>query len=249
MRQYYKSFAITVRPRLGITDVTIDAFKSWLAKQNYSVAVLEMEAEARHLHAQIWLDEGRTKDDVGKAVKRICERTIGDWDAAQSKVLRGGIKIAYSDWYLEYLVDNDDKKDDYTEDGPKNVIINNPPDKTEQYYPSEEEQEAVRLCSNAADPRFLKMEQEANKYFENLQLDITIKNVAKWLCYVMFEERTMKVLVNQRDRTAICKTLYAYMTKSDNIELFLERSVEDKKLDKKLQDIQDMMETYEFSDA
>jgi hypothetical protein len=244
MRQYYKSFGITVRPRLGITDVTIDAIKSWLAKQNHAVAVLEMEDEARHLHAQIWLDEGRTKDDVGKAVKRICERTIEDWDAAQSKVLRQGIKIAYSDWYLEYLVDNDDKGNDDTR-----IVINNPPDKTEQYYPSEEEQEAVRLCSNAADPRFFKMEQDALKYFESRQLDITIKNVAKWLCYVMFEERTMKVLVNQRDRTAVCKTLYAYMTKSNNIELFLEKTVEEKKLDKKLQDIQDMVDTYEFSDA
>lgn len=244
MRQYYKSFAITVRPRLGITDVTIDAIKSWLAKQNHAVAVLEMDDEARHLHAQIWLDEGRTKDDVGKAVKRICERTIEDWDAAQSKVLRGGIKIAYSDWYLEYLVDNDDKGNDHTR-----VITNNPPDKTEQYYPSEEEQEAVRLCSSATDPRFFKMEQDALKYFEEKQLDITIKNVAKWLCYVMFEERTMKVLVNQRDRTAVCKTLYAYMTKSANIELFLEKSAEEKKLDKKLQDIQDMVDTYEFSDA
>lgn len=249
MRQYYQSFAITVRPRLGITDVTIDAIKSWLAKQNHAVAVLEMEAEARHLHAQIWLDEGRTKDDVGKAVKRICERTIEDWDAAQSKVLRRGIKIAYSDWYLEYLVDNDDKKDDHTEDDPTNIIINSPPGKTEQYYPSEEEQEAVRQCSNAADPRFLRMEQEALKYLESQNLDITMKTIAKWLCYVMFQERTMKVLVNQRDRTAVCKTLYAYMTKSNNIELFLEKTVEEKKLDKKLQDIQDMVDTYEFSDA
>ncbi len=246
MRKYYQSFAITVRPRLGITDVTIDAFKSWLSLQNYAVAVLEMEDEARHLHAQIWLEEKnkRTKDDVRKAVKRICERTIKDWDPAQTRVLRDGIKPAYSDWYLEYLVDNDDKRNDHT-----NVIIDNPPDKTEQYYPSEEEQEAVRLCSSATDPRFFKMEQDANKYFQEKQLDITIKNVAKWLCYVMFEERTMKVLVNQRDRTAVCKTLYAYMTKSDNTELFLEKSVEDKKLDKKLQDIQDMVDTYEFSDA
>lgn len=242
MRQYYKSFAITVRPRLGITNDTIDAIKSWLNKQNHSVAVLEMEDEARHLHAQIWLDEGRTKDDVGKAVKRICERTIEDWDAAQAKVLRGGIKIAYTDWYLEYLLDNENKEN-------PNVIINNPPDKTEQYYPSEEEQEAVRLCSTATDPRFFKMEQDANVYFTKYDKEITLKNVAAWLCYVMFEERTMKVLINQRDRTALCKTLYAYMTKSSNIELFLEKSAEDKKLDAKLQDIQDMVETYEFSDA
>lgn len=237
MRQYYQSFALTIRPRLGITDNTINAFKTWLLKQTHSVAVTEMTNEARHLHAQIWLSEGRTKDDVAKAVKRICERTIEDWDAAQTKVLRGGIRIAYSDWYLEYLVDNEEKGCVEID----NIITNNPPDRTEHYYPSEEEQENVKAVAQAADPRFLKMEQECNKYLAQRGIELSIKAVAGWLAYAMFDERSMKVLVQQRDRTAICKTLYAYMKRTGNIELFLEKTAEEKKLDKKFEDLKDYL--------
>lgn len=233
MRHYYKSFALTIRPRAGITNDTILAFKSWLSKQDYAVAVTEMEGDSRHLHAQLWLNEGRTKDDVSKAVKRICERTISDWDAAQTKVLRGGIRIAYSDWYLEYLVDNEDKGEVNNE----NIIINNPPDRTEHYYPSEEEQEKVKQVSQAADPRFLAMEQECNEWLIMENKEVTLKNIAQWLCYAMFSQRTMKVLINQRDRTALCKTLYAYMSKSDDINLFVEKTSQEKKLDKKYEDL------------
>ena len=240
MRHYYRSFALTIRPRMGITSNTIDAFKSWLLKQPYAVAVTEMEHQARHLHAQIWLDEGRTKDDVSKAVKRICERTIEDWDAAQTKVLRGGIKVAYSDWYLEYLVDNEAKGNVELD----SIIVNNPPGRTEQYYPSEEEQELVKAVSNAADPKFLSMEQQCSEYLEKTNQDLTIKNVAKWLCSAMFQERTMKVLVNQRDRTAICKTLFAYMSHSTNTELFLEKTSEEKKIDKKYAQTLALMQSY-----
>lgn len=233
MRQYYKSFALTIRPRAGITNDTINAFKNWLLKQDYSVAVTEMTNEARHLHAQIWLNEGRTKDDVAKAVKRICERTISDWDATQSKVLRGGIRIAYSDWYLEYLVDNEQKGCVELD----NIITNNPPDRTEQYYPTEEEQEKVKQVSQAADPRFLAMEQECSEWHALESKEITMKSIARWLCYVMFEKRTMKVLINQRDRTALCKTLYAYMTKSNDIDLFIEKTAQQKKLDEKYENL------------
>lgn len=237
MRQTYKSFAITVRPRLGITDATVGAYLSWLKKQPYAVAVLEMTDEARHLHAQVWFEEGRTKDDVAKQVKRICERTIEDWDAGQTKVLRGGIRIAYSDWYLEYLTDNEDK-------GEANIIINQAPDKTEAYYPTEEEQEQVKAVAQSADPRFTKMEQECMDYLVKYNLDLTIKNVARYLGNAMFQERTMKVLIQQRDRTAICKTLFAYMSKSGDIDLFVEKTLEEKKMDKKFAELQEYVSKY-----
>jgi len=232
MRQTYKSFALTIRPRLGITDATIEAYLSWLRKQAYAVAVLEMADEARHLHAQIWIEEGRTKDDVAKQVKRICERTIEDWDAGQSKVLRSGIRIAYSDWYLEYLTDNEEK-------GEANIIINKPPDKTESYYPTEEEQEQVKAVSQSADPRFTKMEQECNEYLGKNNLNLSIKSVARYLANSMFVERTMKVLVQQRDRTAICKTLFAYMSKSGDIDLFVEKTHQEKKEEQKFEKLKE----------
>ena len=57
MSDKYKSFAITVRPRNGISDETIEELIKWITKKDYGIVVIEMEDEARHLHAQIWLDE------------------------------------------------------------------------------------------------------------------------------------------------------------------------------------------------
>lgn len=239
MRHYYKSFALTIRPRSGISTDTINAFKNWLKLQTYSVAVLEMENEARHLHAQIWLNEGRTKDDVSKAVKRICERTISDWDAAQTKVLRGGIRIAYSDWYLEYLCDNEDKG----EVDDENIITNNPPDRTETYYPSEEEQEKVKAVSQSVDPKYLSLEQQFLEWAEMNNKSITHTSVAQYLCYAMFENRTIKVLTQQRDRTALCKSLYAYVVKSKDISLFKEPTLEEKKINAKFEKTKQYLES------
>jgi len=242
MRQTYKSFALTIRPRLGISDTTIESYLSWLRKQAYAVAVIEMADEARHLHAQIWLEEGRTKDDVAKQVKRICERTIEDWDAGQSKVLRGGIRIAYSDWYLEYLTDNENKQEE------ANVLLHNPPDKTESYYPTEEEQENVKALSQSADPRFLKMEQECLEYLGKNQYQLTQVNIARYLSAAMFEYRTMKVLIQQRDRTALCKTLFAYMSKGD-INLFIDKTKEEKKIDEKFENLKKYVSENYHSDS
>ena len=136
MAQKFKSFGITVRPRAGMSSKLQLAMVSWLDKQPYAVAVTEMEDEAKHLHAQVWYDKARTKSDVSKQIQRICEKSCDTWDAAQTKVMRGGIRIAYSDWYDSYLLNNPDKE------GEPNILMERVPDRTMDYYPSEEEQEA-----------------------------------------------------------------------------------------------------------
>lgn len=239
----YKSYCITIRPRDGLTDKTANSLLDWLKKQQYAVAVIEMEAEARHIHIQIWNDKTKARGDVCKAVQRICERTIQDWDAAQLKVLRSGVKIAYSDWYLDYLTDNDNK-------GPvsqDNILIDNPPEKTLEFYPSEQEQEDVQRLRTATDPRFAQLEIECLKYLgENGELLISMKNVAQFLCYAMFEARSIKCVTQQRDRTALCKTLYHYMIKSTDTTMFLEKSISENKIDIKYNNLVKSLEGYQY---
>ncbi|AXH79057.1 MAG: hypothetical protein [Circular genetic element sp.] len=208
----YKSFAITVRPRDGITDKTVTALTKWFKALPYSVAVLEMQSEARHLHAQIWFNEPKTKGDISKQIHRICDRTISEFDTSQLKVLRQGIKIAYSDWYLDYLVDNDNKTDD------AHIIIDNPPEKTLDFYPTEEEQDKLQNKINAVDPRMYALEQS---FLERYPDNLTLKAVAQFLSEEMFVNRTIKCVLQQRDRTALCKTLHAYINKSNSIDYFI----------------------------
>lgn len=208
----HRSFCLTIRPLNGITDKTITALKQWFKKLDYSVAVLEMENEARHLHAQIWFKEPKHRGDISKQVHRICDRTIEDFDTAQLKVLRQGIKIAYSDWYLDYLTDNDSKTENAL------IIIHNPPEHSLEFYPTEEEQDKIKEVSNSVDPRMLSLEQ---RFLEAYPDHTNMNSVAQFLSTEMFQNRTIKCILQQRDRTALCKTLHAYINRSNNIDYFI----------------------------
>ncbi len=219
----FRSYCLTIRPRDGITDDTTQQITKWLTKCHHAVAVLEKSEHERHLHAQIWTDTPKARGDICKQVQRICERSIKEWDTAQLKVLRSGVKIAYSDWYLDYLVENDDKE-------PPNIIVNNPPEKTMDYYPTEEQQEDIQTMKQAVDPRFADLEIKCRDYLG--EKPITERTVASFLADAMFKSRTIKCVIQQRDRVALAKTLYAYMSKSDDIYLFLTKDKEQIKFEK-----------------
>lgn len=208
----YKSFCITIRPRNGLSECTEQAILIWLQKQEYAVAVIEKSDEARHMHCQIWNSEARPRGIICTAMVRISERTIVEWDSAQKKVLRNGIKIAYSDWYLDYLEENEDKKD--SEKG--QVIYSNPPEISQDYYPTEEEQQKLKDMSGAVDKKYYKFEQEFLIWFSNNSdsKTVTLIKVSEWYSLVMNDERTICVVAEKRRRCDTVKSLYNYITKS-----------------------------------
>lgn len=221
----FRSFCLTVRPREGICDNTIEQIKKWLHKCDHAFAVLEKSDNERHMHAQVWFEKGKARGDVCKQVQRICERTIEEWDTAQLKILRQGVKIAYSDWYLDYLAENESK------DAP-NILVENVPGKTMGYYPTEEEQDRVKTVNTAVDPRFAKLELDyISQYSEN---PVTLDSVACFLCNEMFVNRTLKVVIHQRDRIALAQSLYAYISKDIDKYLFLNKTKELNKYEKLL---------------
>jgi len=129
----YRSYCMTIRPRNGLREETQAALREWCLKQHKCVMVTEMEGVAKHAHCQVWYPEGKTRGDMCKAMQRICERTIDDFNegGCQKKVLRQGVRIAYSDWYEDYLLNNLEKEEQCT------IILENPPEDTTPYYPSE----------------------------------------------------------------------------------------------------------------
>ena len=239
----FRSFAITVRPLNGITDETINAYAKWFEKLDYAFAVTEKEGHERHLHAQIWTDVAKAKGDITKQVERICVRTISDWTQAQKKVLRGGIKIAYSDWYLDYLAENDLKIDD------PNIIYSKTPDNTYSFYPTEEEQDKVKTISNAVDPRFTDLEFKCLEYLDKHSLPINLKTTARFLCDAMFNSRTIKVMMHQRDRCSLATSLYAFISKSNDTDLFINKSAVEKREDQKFEELKNKILNYNFENS
>lgn len=227
----FRSFAFTIRPRDGITDTTIAAYHKWFKKLDYAFVVLEKEGHERHLHAQVWLTKPRAKGDIIKQADLICLRTIPDWaaDGSQKKVQRGGIRVAYSDWHLDYLSQNDLKIDS------PNIILDNQPNNTYEYYPTEEEQESVKQLANAVDQRYFALEQKCSKYLEDQDKSLTHKTVASFLNDAMFNSRTIKVIEDPRRRNQVCYTLYCYMLKSSDIYNFIPKDPAQKKYEKILE--------------
>lgn len=212
-----KSYCITVRPLGGLTPDTELAIVKWLKMQPHHFSCAEKTDEARHLHAQIWFEEPRARGDVCKAIQRICERTIPDWNEAQKKVLRYGVKIAYSDWYLDYLSDNEAKTG--TELGI--ILTDSPPEITLGYYPTEEEQQLLKDTANAVDKQLFKYEQQFLLWAETIAPPYSKAQIATWLCNQMFVSRTIMVVRDPRLRKNLCISLHAYVNKSTDPALFL----------------------------
>ena len=81
------SFCITVRPKNGLHNEYDEAVMKYIKKQNYGAYVHEMEDEARHLHAQIWLTPQRENHDINsirKALFRIGQKFDPDWSPSRS---------------------------------------------------------------------------------------------------------------------------------------------------------------------
>lgn len=211
----FRSYCLTVRPLLGLSKETEDALFKWISKLDYAYMCIEKTGASRHAHIQVWFNEARSRGDVCKALQRILERTVEDFNTCQKKVLRQGVRIAYSDWYLDYLAENENKEGD--EKGIE--VYSNTPDKTLDYYPSEEEQEKTKELNDSADPRFTKLEQQFYDWIEE-GTEITLGTVCVFLSDLMFNRRLIPVKVNKRDRHALAETLHLYITRSTDGNAF-----------------------------
>jgi len=216
-----KSYCITVRPKNGLSVETQTELVKWFCKQDGYHAVIEMENEARHLHGQIWIEAGRNRGEIVRSVKRICERTIEDWNAAQAKVLSGGVKIAYSDWYESYLENAEKKSGDKV-----NVICEKVPDKTEDFYASEEEQLKLKDSCNATDKRFHKLSVDFKDWYEkqddkDKSYRVEIEDVGYFVGESMFKMKSIPVIADTRCCKQLVKALHQYITERVDITSFL----------------------------
>lgn len=225
---------MTVRPRNGLTTPIEDALVKWLNTFRGSQMVIEGEAETRHAHIQIWRDVPATKGDINKQLSRVCQKCYSDWDSAQEKVLRTGTKIAYNDWIHNYCIDNDLK-------GESHIVLDNRPLDTDDFYPSEREQQIAQKRSDAVDQQMCKLEimfEEWNEHNDDEPITETL--VATFLCDMMCHSRKIQVVKQQRDRNALTRSLFHYITKAIDPDFCrppLKTISEDRQFEKNLIDL------------
>lgn len=199
----YKSFAITVRPRQGISEAVSKEVIKWLEKQDYYGYVFEGEGITRHMHAQVWMEKAVPKGVIQMAMVRIGERKLADWDEEQKSVMRRGIRIAYSDWLNDYCLENDEKID------PENKEVNEPL-KTNEFYPTEEEQEALEKKVTACDQKYHDLNVMYTDWLEKNGKVNRLGLAAEFLSWAMFSEKCIKVIEDPKVRRWRAECLMKY---------------------------------------
>lgn len=198
----YRAWAITIRPRNGISDERVSDYINWIEKSPKIVGaygVLEKLAEERHLHLAVFFDEGRRKGDVNKQAERIFQkRSVED---GELKVLRSGTRIIYSDDFVKnYLDKNDDTE----------VVINNVPCDAVDYYPSADEQAGAKAQKNACDQYFHSLSVKFDAWLGERCNDEQM--VRWWFGFAMFEEKSIRVITDTKKLNQIISALYKYTT-------------------------------------
>lgn len=201
-----RSFAITINTRVGITEQFQREFEKWLNRQDYGSYVTEKCGADKHIHAQIWLDEGRTLGNVAKPLKKMIERNYLSEDYIMKHCLC--TKAAWNDKFQEYC----NKENPW--------IIDRRPDDTEPYYPTPEEQakfmEIAKIRKN-----WCLWEELEKLWNESEALDFDDVTIATFLSDMMFDKRVIRVEPDQRKRINMMRTFKAYMMKSHDPKHFL----------------------------
>lgn len=219
MVQKGKSFAYTFSPS-QLNMESVDALVNWSQKQSFSVLVLEnKEGGKLHAHGQIWCNDGRAKHKVKDALIKIGERTDKNWDF-DHKCNAVNVKFAYNDDFVtNYICDNDIKTNDDTD-----IRVWNVPDgDSSRFYPTQEEQEAIKNKSNAVDLYMYELEVLYKEWEKdnNPDVDTYIWTVGKFLGDMMFKSRRIKVMRDPKHRKDLAKSLLLYIKKSTSCYNFM----------------------------
>jgi hypothetical protein len=96
MAPAYSTFAITVRPRAGITNAQIDGITKWIARTcDYYHIITEKDGSERHLHAGLFMRKDSTRSNLNNCLLALtCLKSL---EENEKRVLREGTKIMY-DW-------------------------------------------------------------------------------------------------------------------------------------------------------
>lgn len=227
----YKSFAITMRPKNGISagGTLENELVKKLKKYDFCSIFMEKENEARHMHAQIWLNKPQAIGTIKTAMVRIQEKHDNDWDEASKKVLRSGIKIAYSDWILDYCQENDLKEDD------SNCLFHRVPPMTSEFYATEEEQQKIIDSSKSVNKTYFRLKQELMdneeyNYFkvkiEKLSYGFKKYSPAIWrivggyLSFKMYNDDTYPIIKCPKLMNQTIKALSRYICKDVDVSEF-----------------------------
>lgn len=203
----FRSFCITIRPKNGLSDKLLEALIKKVKKYSFGFICTEKEDEERHAHIQIWLDKKTTKGVISTDFQRTQSKLDPDWSEDANRVFRKGIDIAYSDWYLDYCIMNGDKIDTEA----SNIVFENIPSNTLEYYPSEDDQKKALAKSKSANKQYFSLKEKFINDGWELQYKGDMHTVGTFIYTEMFKNDTIPIIKDPKQRRWLVNCLLKYI--------------------------------------
>ena len=204
----YRSWAITIRPSGGVSDIQIDSAVRWLQKADYTYAVLHKHGKDRHIHASLFLSSCTSKSNL---LNRIFAIKGLNLSTVEKKVMRDGVKIQYDSNFMEnYML---------THDEPRVVIDTLPEDKSllDAYYPEKDDEQAKRKFKGS--PWFVSMEKayvedDGNHWFTK-PTNLNATAMEAFIHHRMYISREIQVIVDPKRVKNYAQCLVHFLQKKD----------------------------------
>lgn len=182
----FKTYAITIRPRSGVTDSDINKFTKWVKRQcEYYYVITEKTDDERHVHSALYLKSPKTRSNVSQCILQLFKHFEKD----EKSVLQKGVKILYSNSFLTQ----------YMNKGDNTVVIErNLPevDVLDSYYPPKPQSISTtrRLNMHAT------MEQYENLWRTHMSslTEVNTKTVRDFLFRLQFKERVIGLMDDKK---------------------------------------------------
>lgn len=103
----YRTYALTLRPKDGVTDTIVSSFSEWIRKRStYYHMVTEMTGSSRHIHAACFFKKEISRSNLCNLIS--CFGKKHDFSNEELVVLRKGIRIMYSNDFIESYLSKDE---------------------------------------------------------------------------------------------------------------------------------------------
>lgn len=206
----FKSWAITVRPKHGLTDSHLSALEKFCNRSKFHLLGVESTDNSRHAHFGVFLDKPSTKANI--ANRLLSCPALKTLASDEVSVLRKGIKIMYNSDFIMGYIGDPDKLDDYTE------VSRNLPDDIEDldtFYPPVGDATARKPVSVWYSDRAADYEAKSGT------MPATECSVLSFLKTLMFKEKVINIIADQRRLQQQVRSLVAYLNE-DTSDLYLD---------------------------
>lgn len=203
----FSTFAITFRPRDGITDDQVTLLQEWIRKRSlYYHVVTEKTGSERHLHAGIVLRTPITRSNVSMMLSRL----FSSLSSQEKHVFLNGIKVMYNRSFIESYLSKDD---DTT------VVISSLPEaaKLDSYFPPKPDLSSkVKKCSHY----YHELESLYHQHSDPAT-DINTPNIRNFLFKMMYSDRLIPVIRDDKTIIQTARHLVRWLNKAEysNIQI------------------------------